>query len=51
MSSKEKNPNAVAMGKLSAKAREGKTDYAELGRKSGIARKKKKLDKEQESVL
>ncbi len=44
---KPKNPHAVALGKKSAEARKGKTDYAELGRKSGIARRKKK---EQQTV-
>ena len=29
-----KNPSAVNLGKLSAKAREGKTDYSALGKKT-----------------
>lgn len=39
-----KNESAVALGKLSAKAREGKTDYSALGKKTweGVSIKERK---------
>ena len=36
-----KNPAAVALGKLSAAARRGKTDYSALGRRAVAALKRK----------
>lgn len=39
------NIHAQELGRLSAKARKGKTNYKELGRKSGVARRKKALKK------
>jgi hypothetical protein len=46
---KKKNKSAVALGKLSAKARKGKTDYSAMAKKYWASltpgQKKAKLDK------
>lgn len=49
MIKKKKNPSAVALGRLSAKARKGKTDYSAMGKKFWASltpeQKKERLDK------